>query len=221
MKRYEELEDAAVNGVRSINLMREHYIELRDHHIEETTELLKKVPKKGPSILVVGPDRVGKTTIVKHISEILGIPSFKCPAEKHIFKEGGRSSLAFDYTLTHFLSQTGFRFVSDRAYPCEWVYSKVFERETDEELLRQIDRMHSHLGTKILYLASSEVPAEEDDLVPKERYLDVLKGYNEFCEWTEADTFGFDTKGMLESFKNDWDTSFQVARECLELMGIK
>jgi energy-coupling factor transporter ATP-binding protein EcfA2 len=218
MKRYQELDDATVNGVRSINEMREHYIELRDHHIEETTRLLKK---KGPSILVVGPDRVGKTTIVKHLSEILNIPSFKCPAEKSIFKEGGRSSLAFDYTLTHFLSQTGHRFVSDRAYPCEWVYSAVFGRETDDVLLECIDSMHESLGTKILYLYSSVTPTEEDDLVPKERYHDVVKGYNDFCEWTKASVTAVDTKDMLDSFKNDWDTSFAVARRCIDLMEIK
>ncbi len=84
-----------------------------------------------PSILVVGPDRVGKTTLVQHMSRITGIPAFKCPSEKQIFKDGGRSSLAFDYTLTHFMEQTGVRFISDRAYPCEWVYSQVFDRDTD------------------------------------------------------------------------------------------
>ncbi|MBV9125640.1 MAG: hypothetical protein JO112_20005 [Planctomycetes bacterium] len=174
-----------------------------------------------PSILVVGPDRVGKTTIVRHLSEILGIPSFKCPAEKAIFRDGGRSSLAFDYTLTHFLSQTGFQFVSDRAYPCEWVYSAVFGRATDIQLLEKIDEMHATLGTKILYLYSSEVPEEEDDLVPKDRYRDVVQGYKHFCEWTSCRVTAVDTRDMLESFKTDWDTSFEVACRCIKLMGLE
>lgn len=174
-----------------------------------------------PSILVVGPDRVGKTTIVKHLSEILGIPSFKCPAEKAIFKEGGRSSLAFDYTLTHFLSQTGVRFVSDRAYPCEWVYSKVFGRETDVELLERIDDMHAQLGTRILYLHSSELPEEEDDLVPKDRYWDVVATYHGFCEWTANRVFRVDTKNMLRAFKNGGDSSRELAEICVGLLEEK
>ena len=48
------------------------------------------------SLIVIGPDRVGKTTLVKHLSEMTGIPSFKCPTEKQIFQDGGRSSLVFD-----------------------------------------------------------------------------------------------------------------------------
>lgn len=176
---------------------------------------------KQPNILVVGPDRVGKTTVVSHISRITGVPSFKCPAEKQIFREGGRDSLAFDYTLTHFLGQTRHRFVSDRAYPCEWVYSKVFGRQTDVPLLEMIDTAHANLGTRILYLYSSVPPAEEDDLVPSEKYWDVKRTYDSFCEWTSCRVTAVDTAEMLECFKNSWDTSFVVARNCLSLMDIE
>lgn len=175
----------------------------------------------GPSIIVIGPDRVGKTTTVKHLSDILGVPSFKAPAEKRIFKEGGRSSLAFDYTLTHFLQQTGYRFVSDRGYPCEWVYSKVFGRETDEQLLELIDNGHAHLGTKILYLYSSTPPLEEDDLVPRERYDDVRRIYDEFIGWTSCKATAVDVADMLAAFADGDDVSWFVAEKCIELMGIR
>lgn len=171
-----------------------------------------------PSILVVGPDRVGKTTIVRHLSEILKIPSFKCPAEKSIFREGGRSSLAFDYTLTHFLRQTGHRFISDRAYPCEWVYSKVFQRETDAVLLAKIDDMHAELGTQILYLSSSVPPTEPDDLVPMERYEDVRMTYDDFCEWTSVRVTAVDTAPMLAAFAEGRDISLETAVRCRDLM---
>lgn len=173
-----------------------------------------------PSILVVGPDRVGKTTIVRHLSQILGVPSFKCPAEKAIFRDGGRSSLAFDYTLTHFLSQTGYRFISDRAYPCEWVYSKVFQRETDAVLLTKIDDMHAKLGTRILYLSSSVPPTESDDLVPAEKYEDVRMTYDDFCEWTAARVTAVDTAKMLAAFDLGGDISRETALRCKELMGL-
>lgn len=174
-----------------------------------------------PSILVVGPDRVGKTTIVRHLSRMLGIPSFKCPAEKAIFRDGGRSSLAFDYTLTHFLTQTGYSFISDRAYPCEWVYSKVFGRETDVPLLERIDRMHANLGTRILYLFSSEEPREEDDLVPQERYWDVEGQYRSFCEWTDCKVIAYDTASMLRAFEADGDISEAAAEDCIRLLRVE
>lgn len=172
-----------------------------------------------PSILVVGPDRVGKTTVSRHIAQELGIPSFKCPTEKQIFRDGGRSSLVFDYTLTHFMEQTGHRFVSDRAYPCEWVYAKVFGRETDSILLELIDARHEGMGTRILYLYSDPAPTEEDDLVPAEKYWDVKRMYDAFCEWTSCRVTAVNTADMIEQFGHGWDTSRSVALRCIELMG--
>ncbi len=221
MKKYRELsaEELEVMGP---NELRNAYGELLSHHIDETGQLYAaSKARRGPSVIVIGPDRVGKTTVVSHISKILNIPSFKCPAEKQIFKQGGRSSLAFDYTLTHFIEQTGVRFISDRGYPCEWVYSKVFGRETDDQLLELIDTGHEHIGTKILYLWSSTVPHEEDDLVPSDRYFDVVEQYDKFRLWSSCRVYSIDTSEMLEAFKSGWDTSFQVARKAIDLMELK
>jgi hypothetical protein len=174
---------------------------------------------RGPSLLVVGPDRVGKTVLVNHISTILGVPQFKCPTEKQIFKQGGRSSLVFDYTMTRFLQQTGYRFISDRAYPCEWVYSKVFNRETDDQLLKMIDDGHANLGTVILNVFSSVPPSEEDDLVPADKYWDVTRKYQDFKAWTSCDVVTVDTAQMIQAFQDGEDISKRVAEEVLENMG--
>jgi len=174
------------------------------------------------SVIVVGPDGVGKTTLVSIISYKLGIPSFKCPSEKRIFREGGRSSLAFDYTLTHFLEQTGYAFVSDRGYPCEWVYSSVFSRDTDMELLRLIDTAHADLGTRILYLYSSLEPFEEDDIVPASKYEDIKLTYDEFANWTECDIKALDTAPMLHAYHaKGIDHSEGFADTALDLLGIQ
>jgi hypothetical protein len=190
-----------------------------DHFTEQARQLPFFAVEKGPSLLVVGPDRVGKTTLVRHLSRLTGIPSFKCPSEKQIFKDGGRSSLAFDYTLTHFMHQTGYRFISDRAYPCEWVYSRVFKRETDDRLLEMIDAAHANLNTKILYVHSMEEPQEEDDLVPKEMYWDVSLQYQSFAGWTGCDVTTVDTSRMLQAYRDGGDISRAVAEEVLERLG--
>lgn len=174
---------------------------------------------KGPSIIVVGPDGVGKTTVVANMSRLTEIPSFKCPSEKRIFKDGGRNSLTFDYTLTHFLEQTGYRFISDRGYPCEWVYSKVFARNTDTALLEMIDGMRAALDTRILYLYSSIQPFQDDDIVPPEKYFDVKKMYDAFCEWTSCKVTAIDTKEMLLSYRDGIDTSEAMTGKCMGLIG--
>lgn len=187
--------------------------------VEKHYGLLWKKP--GPSVIVIGPDGVGKTTLVTEISRKLMIPSFKCPSEKQIFRKGGRSSLAFDYTLTHFLRQTGYRFISDRGFPCEWVYANVFNRDTDIQLLWEIDTQHANLGTKILYLYSSVTPFEDDDIVPMDRYHDIRVAYDQFTEWSECQVTSIDTAQMLiEYHQNSRDISGLFADRAIELMGI-
>lgn len=172
------------------------------------------------SIIVEGPDRVGKTTIVKHLSQWMYLPAFKAPSEKIIFKEGGRQSLVFDYTLTHFLAQTGHRFISDRSYPSECVYSKVFERDTDWDLLNRIDEAHSSIGTTILYLYSSTEPTEKDDLVPDGMYWTVKERYDWFRDWTDCRVVSYDTADMLKAFGEGYDDSplhvHRIMREILK-----
>lgn len=151
----------------------------------------------GPNIMVVGPDGVGKTTIVEELSTRLGIPSFKFPSEQEVFKKGQRGQLLFDLGLAYFLKQTELRFISDRGYPCEWVYSSIFGRETDVDTLGVIDRIHADMGTKILYLYSSVLPSEQDELVPDEFYFKVKDGYDRFAQWTQCRVYPYDTAGSL------------------------
>ena len=185
----------------------------------EIAALYLVVPR-GPSVIIVGPDGVGKTTIAAQLNKITGIPTFKCPSEKQIFKQGGASSLAFDYTMTHFLSQTGFRFISDRGYPCEWTYSRVFGRETDRQMLGLIDAAHANIGTRILYLYSSVQPIEPDDIVPADKYWDVKRTYDDFCEWTSCRVTAFDTNKMIRAFQDGGDVSAATAETLLKLLNM-
>lgn len=172
------------------------------------------------SVIVVGPDRVGKTTVCRHLSEILGIPGFKFPSEKEIFKNGGKESLRFDLGLAEFLRQTGHRAVFDRGYPCEWVYSRVFGRETDHMMLDRIDTVHAEIGTVIVFLSSSEVPAEEDDLVPRERYHEIREGYRHFLRGSHVNQIVMETDEMIEAFSNGWDISRSFARSIADQLEI-
>jgi AAA domain len=179
------------------------------------------VVPKGPSIIVIGPDGVGKTTVCAHLSAMTGIPVWKSRIEKRIFKgelskfaDGG--SLVFDIQFADLIYQTGCRFISDRGYPCEKVYAQVFGRKTDEGLLTAIDQSHEEVGTKILYLYSSVLPTREDDLVPSAKYWDVKAAYDKFVEWTGLDGIAGDTHEMLRVYQEGGDMSLQFAQECWE-----
>lgn len=171
-----------------------------------------------PTILIVGPDGVGKTTIANRMSQLIHMPVFKCPTEKAIFRSGGAGSLVFDYTLTHFLEQTGTRFISDRSYPCEWVYSTVFGRATDTDLIWRIDERHANLGTKILYLYSSIQPVEPDDIVPSDKYWPIKDMYDKFADLTACKVVRFDTADSLHL--SGLEREMYDTTKCMDLLGV-
>lgn len=157
---------------------------------------------KRPTIIVCGPDGVGKTPIAHAMAHQLGVPYFKVSIEKAIFRrEQGPETLWFDLLLTQFLEQADCGMVSDRGYPCEWVYSQVFKRETDHSRLREIDECHAALGTKVVVLYSSETPTKVDELVPRELYGDILDRYREFMRWTRCDVMRYDTSKSLAAIE--------------------
>jgi len=176
---------------------------------------------RGPSILVEGPDCVGKTTLCKQMSELTGIPVWKCPAEKDIFRGGaGGVSLWFDLHLANLLDQTAYRIISDRSFLSEAVYAQVFGRQTDAELLDVIELRHYNIGTKVLYVHSSELPHQEDDLVPKERYWDVKRAYDAYLTDCLLEAVAVDTASMLRAYREGGDISRDVALSCLSLLGV-
>lgn len=168
-----------------------------------------------PSIIVIGPDRVGKTTIAGEISHYLHVPLFKCPNEKKIFLDGEGGALWFDLHLADLLKQTGHRIISDRGYPCEMVYSQVFGRKTNREMLSAIDKKHAELGTVILYIYASVPPTEEDELVDVKFYDQIRRGYEEFCDWTDCRVVTFDSYPYRDK-KPKWTQG----AECITRMGL-
>ena len=96
----------------------------------------------------------GKSEISKELARRLGHAYFKNTDEwttdlrtpeyfKNILVYGGTF-------LTSFLEQVKPNVVLDRYYPSEWVYSRVFGRETDEVVLKKIDRKFAAAGGKIV-----------------------------------------------------------------------
>lgn len=150
--------------------------------------------KKQQIVILVGPDRCGKSEIAAALSKVTGIPSFKASSE-HVTFIGSRQARedAFLQQMRHadprvfdLLKQTGHSVIFDRGYPCEWVYGQVLGREIDREIINHMDEMWSTLDTLIVMCCRSSYAGVVDDIDPSlnetvlqqihDKYLDFKSG---------------------------------------------
>ena len=151
-------------------------------------------------IIFEGLDRSGKTSIATETSKLLGIPYFKF--EKHNYWDEKKYENATYYDQPFFvelLKQTGLSIVADRAYPSEYAYAPLFDRQLDEKFLRKIDDAHAELGTIIVLCIKRNVN-EKDEKVPMDKYKDIISRYLDFSMWTKCHVIILDTTALdLES----------------------
>ena len=149
--------------------------------------------KKQTIVMLVGVDMCGKTQIGQELSTRLGIPYFKPSDEKHTFVSN-QSKFLFDLKyadtrMVDFLQQTGHSVIFDRGYPCEWVYSQVYNRETNIDALKYIDNVHSQMGTKIIVTYRSSYLNITDDLdqtLKGDKLKKIEDLYRDFSKWTRC-----------------------------------
>ncbi len=146
-------------------------------------------------LLCGGPDRCGKTNILKELEKRLGVPYFKASNERQNFVSGQDRFLnELRYAgprVTDMLYQTGMSILIDRDYMCEWVYSQFFGRETDMHVLRAMDNDYNKMGAKILICTRKSFAGIHDDLDPRldEVALQRLSElYAAFTKWTKCST---------------------------------
>jgi hypothetical protein len=78
----------------------------------------------------------------------------------------------------------------DRNYASEWVYSRYFNRDTNDEVLRKVDEKFAEAGGKIVICRRKSYNGICDDL---HSYIDshALEGldslYAEFERWTRCE----------------------------------
>lgn len=158
-------------------------------------------------------DGCGKTEMGKALSKMLGIPYFKNEGEWDNFeKDNAYFKNVLHYADPYFLSYLGQSKASvilDRAFPSEWVYSKVFGRETDETQLKKSDEAYRALGTKIIipFRTSYDKVVDEFKSINEDSLKKIHDGYMEFAKWTKCDvmTMNVDdedlTRELFEIFK--------------------
>ena len=160
-------------------------------------------------VVMDGPDRVGKSTIGYALSRDLQVPYFRMTSQHANWRAGRfKEALEFDQPyLLEMVRQMRLDLVIDRAWPSEWVYSRVFGRETNPEVLRRVDEGFAQLGAYIVIpLRRDYTKCSKDELVGQDKLEKLHDTYQEFSVWTRCSTVTI----YVDDFDND--LSQQVPR---------
>ena len=133
-------------------------------------------------LIICGPDKCGKTTLLTALSKTLNVPVFKSGREKSIFhhKDAQMQTLRYGVPLMlDLIKLYQQNIIFDRFYPCEYAYSKTYSRETDLEALAVADTMWNFMGGKIIYLYKT-IPFEKDDIADYSKHKTLLQYYDEY-----------------------------------------
>jgi len=159
-------------------------------------------------IAFIGPDQCGKSNIAQRLSEITGVPVFKntdewkADLQQHdyflnLLRFGGPF-------LMNFIKQTDADVILDRFYPCELVYSKAFNRETDLKVIQWMDEQFTSAGGKLILCVKNDYSKIVDDLFPNELDSNKLQQihdlYLEFTKNTKCEIL------ILETDDHDLDS---------------
>lgn len=136
----------------------------------------------------------GKTQIAQALERTTGIRYFKATSEHDTYlsskvskREAFLNQLRYaDPRVFDVLKQTGHSIIFDRGYPCEAVYSKVMERETDHVMLKHMDEMWASIDTRIVLCHRSSYVGIVDDLDSNITEKTLQRLHDAYFEWAET-----------------------------------
>lgn len=145
------------------------------------------------SVIIEGCDRTFKTTTLRKIQALTQVPVYKAKDFSKLFTEQSKDNqselflnrLRFSTTTElDMQEQLGFDVIYDRHYPSEFVYSALYSRKTDMNLLREVDTRFKKMDAKIIIFRRHDYSGWQDDLDPDINLSRVDQLYTEFCSWT-------------------------------------
>lgn len=138
-------------------------------------------------IIFEGPDDTGKSDIAKALSKLIGVPYFKNKIEDSIFEDGNSDNAIYSgLYMTQFLVDTGYDIILDRFHASEFVYSEVYNRETDADSIVDMDEDLGNLNTTIVYCYKDNLEDYSDHLVDKETIKEIKDKYHLFFQITDC-----------------------------------
>ena len=166
-------------------------------------------------IIFDSPDGTGKTSIAKALSTSINIPYFKYDGEHDYWREKKfKTALEFDQQfMLQYLKQTGADIIWDRAWPAEWVYSSVFERETNHEVLNFLDKQYARLGAWIIIpMRHDYSQSQADAVIPHNKLQEIHEAYDVFCNWTKCNTLRI----YVDTFANNLEKELFAIKETVK-----
>ena len=159
-------------------------------------------------IIFEGPDLCGKTNIAEEVSRRLGIPVYKSGREHDLFHDKDAQYLTLkygNYEMIKILETTSSSIMFDRFFPSEWVYSQIYDRTRDLDLVLEYDKYWASLGGKIVWLDKPNMDGK-DELIESSRYNEIRQKYEEYMQLTRCNVFRLDT--------SDRDLETQATKIC-------
>ena len=149
-------------------------------------------------IILVGHDNSGKSHIAKALSQSLSLPIFKMDTPKKFWDPVIAQRYASE-AITQVFEQTKASAILDRGFPCDYMYSKLFNRPFDYEKNFETDARFAKMNTLIVLCYKSEakhLDDEEDRVnfqITTKDYYKMTDTYREFkkqsqCRWLTLNT---------------------------------
>lgn len=146
-------------------------------------------------IIFEGPDLCGKTNIAEAVSKQFGIPVYKSGREHDLFHDKDAQYLTLkygNYEMIKLLETTKASVIFDRFFPSEWVYSQVYDRTRDLDLVLEYDAYWASLGGVIVWLDKPELDGV-DELIDAAEYNEIRRKYNDYMQLTKCRHLYLDT----------------------------
>lgn len=142
-------------------------------------------------IVIVGHDNSGKSHIAKALSERINVPIFKMSVPKRFWDPIIAQRYSTEAIL-QVIEQTKLSTILDRGFPCDYMYSKLFNRDFDYGKLAEIDSRFAAMQTLIVLCykdAEAFLDDEEDRIafgITTEAYEKMTGFYREYLEMSKC-----------------------------------
>jgi hypothetical protein len=108
--------------------------------------------------------------------------------------------------------------IMDRGWPCEWVYSRFYNRKTDDEQLFKNDARYAALDSDIVFCYRTSYKGLQDDLDPNltsDNLQKIHNLYEEFLKLTKCKVTRICLDPMLPS--GYFDEQVKTQEICVKL----
>lgn len=137
-----------------------------------------------------GPDRCGKTTLSKRLADDYNLAYWRNDDADELLRnnpDAWKSVLQFYYSkipmFAKMLASVNKGLILDRNYISEWVYSQVFDRDTDRGIIGKLEGEYSDMGAVIIYCYKDTYEDFDDEFI-KRSQIDEIRAL--YCEYFQT-----------------------------------